>query len=68
MKAHERLFDPRPGLYDPSRSERSRGQHELHLLDIARCPLCRVPLVARLGRHGPCFPCRCKRNGAAGQG
>jgi hypothetical protein len=25
----------------------------------ARCPLCRAPLVARMGRGGPCFPCRC---------
>ncbi len=25
----------------------------------ARCPCCRAHLVARMGRDGPCFPCRC---------
>jgi hypothetical protein len=25
----------------------------------ARCPICRVPLVARMCRCGPRFPCRC---------
>lgn len=26
----------------------------------ARCPCCRMPLVARMGRDGPGFPCRCR--------
>jgi hypothetical protein len=29
------------------------------ILGDARCPCCRTPLVARIGRHGPYFPCRC---------
>ncbi len=28
---------------------------------VARCPRCHVELVARMGREGPCFPCRCPR-------
>lgn len=28
-------------------------------LGIARCPVCRVPLIARQGRHGPAFFCAC---------
>lgn len=26
----------------------------------ARCPCCRMLLVARMGRNGPWFPCRCR--------
>ena len=28
-------------------------------LGVARCPLCQAVLVARLGRAGPYFSCRC---------
>jgi hypothetical protein len=30
------------------------------LLDTARCPCCRAPLIARMGREGPYFHCRCQ--------
>jgi ssDNA-binding Zn-finger/Zn-ribbon topoisomerase 1 len=30
-------------------------------LGVARCPLCREVLVARQGRTGPYFHCRCER-------
>lgn len=30
------------------------------LLDTARCPCCRFPLVARMGRDGPYFHCHCR--------
>jgi hypothetical protein len=33
------------------------------LLDTARCPCCRAPLVARMGRAGPYFHCRCCERG-----
>jgi hypothetical protein len=60
MKAHERLFEPERFLYDPRRSVRSRGQLPApDMLDICRCPRCRGPLVARMGRNGPYFHCRC---------
>lgn len=29
------------------------------LLDTARCPCCRAPLIARMGRAGPYFHCLC---------
>jgi hypothetical protein len=32
-------------------------------LGSARCPLCRAMLVARQGRRGPVFFCRCGRAG-----
>jgi hypothetical protein len=51
MKAHVRLFDPEPSLY------------ETRILDIARCPLCRAPLVARMGKQGPYFHCLCANHG-----
>ncbi len=28
---------------------------------VVRCPGCRSALVARMGRRGPCYPCRCFR-------
>jgi ssDNA-binding Zn-finger/Zn-ribbon topoisomerase 1 len=33
-------------------------------LGIARCPLCRAMLVARQGRRGPVFVCRCAKTAA----
>jgi hypothetical protein len=51
-----------------SASDRPRERTRIDagdLLDIARCPCCRFPLVARMGREGPYFHCRCsesKRN------
>jgi hypothetical protein len=29
----------------------------------ARCPCCRAPLVARMGRGGPYFHCLCRERG-----
>ena len=29
------------------------------MLDAVKCPLCRAPLVARMGHHGPYFHCQC---------
>ena len=50
--------------YDRSSSAR-KGERcrvdSVDLLDTARCPCCRVPLVARMGRDGPYFPCQCPR-------
>ena len=35
-------------------------------LSVARCPLCRAPLTARMGRRGPYFHCLCPRDRQAG--
>jgi hypothetical protein len=60
MRAHERLFDPHPLLFDPRRSTRHRGHLPAPgLLDLVRCPLCGEPLIARMTRRGPSFPCGC---------
>jgi hypothetical protein len=29
------------------------------LVVVARCPCCRTPLIARMGRDGPYFYCQC---------
>jgi hypothetical protein len=29
------------------------------VMDVARCPLCRTPLIARMSRRGPYFYCLC---------
>jgi hypothetical protein len=47
---------------DHSRSERNGERNRVDLVDLldtARCPCCRFPLVARMGREGPGFFCRC---------
>jgi hypothetical protein len=36
-----------------------RRQNTADILCEARCPCCRTPLVARMGRHGPYFHCLC---------
>jgi hypothetical protein len=33
--------------------------------DVARCPLCRGPLITRVGRSGPYFHCLCPPRTAA---
>jgi hypothetical protein len=38
----------------PSRTSR--------MLDVAKCPLCGVPLVARMVGGKPSFPCNCSRH------
>ncbi|HTU89597.1 MAG TPA: hypothetical protein VMF69_05815 [Gemmataceae bacterium] len=53
-----------PGALGPehTRSERNgqRCRLDPELLDTARCPCCRAPLIARMGRDGPYFHCRCR--------
>ncbi|HZV06381.1 MAG TPA: hypothetical protein VE999_14975 [Gemmataceae bacterium] len=44
----------------------ARYRLDLDLLDTARCPCCRAPLVARMGREGPYFHCRCRERNNAG--
>jgi hypothetical protein len=45
------------GTHVPDMHQR---QAVIDILGEARCPLCRMPLVARMGPFGPCFPCRCR--------
>ncbi len=47
---------------DRAAPERNRERYRLDpdLLDTARCPCCRAPLIARMGREGPYFHCRCR--------
>jgi hypothetical protein len=50
------------GPPDPLGTRAMDVQHRHDAAEVAagvRCPRCRTPLVARMGRHGPCFPCRC---------
>jgi hypothetical protein len=50
--------DPRPKRDSADELIRWRAAD---LLAEPRCPRCRVVLVARMGRRGPCFPCCCLR-------
>jgi hypothetical protein len=39
--------------------DRQLRQSAADLADVARCPLCRAPLVARMNCRGPYFHCLC---------
>jgi ssDNA-binding Zn-finger/Zn-ribbon topoisomerase 1 len=45
----------------PARDKRDiiRIRETLDELAVARCPLCHMMLIARMGRRGPGFYCRC---------
>ncbi len=44
----------------PSSREADRSRVDsIDLLDTARCPCCRYPLIACMGRAGPYFHCGC---------
>jgi hypothetical protein len=58
-RCHTSLDDLGLDYSTPDRNgERYRVDSDL--LDTARCPCCRFPLVARMGRDGPYFHCRCR--------
>ena len=67
MKPHQRLFEDSTHLYMPRQSLRNRGPLTSGMLDIARCPLCRAALVAKIGSRGPGFYCLCPVNDDAGK-
>jgi hypothetical protein len=50
---------PGPDCAAPKRNG-ERFRLDPDLLDTARCPCCRAPLIARMGREGPYFHCRCR--------
>jgi len=45
--------------------ENQQRQDVADLLDVARCPVCRAPLIARMSCHGPGFFCLCAESGMA---
>lgn len=54
-----------PHALDRPMSERVGERHRVDpvdVLDTARCPCCRAPLVARMGRDGPYFHCLCSQS------
>jgi hypothetical protein len=42
-----------------------RRQDAADVVGVARCPACAEVLVARMGRNGPAFACRCRAQRAA---
>jgi len=61
MLRRETSADPMP----VTRREILSIREALDEMGVARCPLCRVILVARMGRSGPRFYCRCPKKRAA---
>jgi hypothetical protein len=45
--------------------DQQRQQDAADALGVARCPLCRGPLVVRMGRRGPYFQCQCQDGAVA---
>ncbi len=56
-----------PDALDRPRAERNGQRYRVdsEALATARCPCCRAPLVARMGRAGPYFHCRCREGSAS---
>ena len=53
-----------PDALDRAPSERAGERQRVDSVDLlatARCPCCRAPLVARMGRDGPYFHCLCSQ-------
>jgi hypothetical protein len=65
MKKHESLNKLQP----PLRESQPRLRQSLlpsQMLDIVRCPKCRGPMIARMGRARPYFHCLCYEDNLAG--
>ncbi len=52
-------LDSAPRAKELGPLDAKRRQEAAEAAALVRCPCCRAPLVARMGRYGPCFPCRC---------
>ena len=60
MRVYRHLYYPLPLPHEPRPGPAYRGRRPTAcLLEVVRCPLCRAPLVARMGRRGPSFYCLC---------
>lgn len=57
---------PRPAREPSHARGRRQRPSAADVADVARCPRCRAPLVARMGRRGPYFHCACAARVAAG--
>ena len=55
----------RPHLWHSPLADRKLRRDGSDDLGEAKCPLCKAPLVARLGKKGPYFHCACRRPRAA---
>ena len=59
-RAYESRSDKTTGAKPkPSRRDIISIRETLDELSVARCPLCRAMLIARMGRGGPAFFCAC---------
>ena len=66
MRRFGYLKDPEHSLYTQRHAADAGNRVKIQraqdtFLSVARCPVCRFPLVARLGRRGPYFHCACRR-------
>ena len=60
-RAREAAADePAPGLNVGPALDVQRRQEAADVAGVARCPACAAVLVARMGRRGPVFTCRCR--------
>lgn len=59
MRQREMIHTPVEEVPPVTRREVAGVRRTLDALGAARCPLCKAMLVARQGRRGPVFFCRC---------
>jgi hypothetical protein len=58
LKEPEHCFFTQRHAADAGNRTKVQRAHDT-FLSMARCPLCRAPLVARMSRRGPYFHCLC---------
>jgi hypothetical protein len=63
MKAYQCRSEPSSYEHKPRRPSQ-RVPRESRCLEMARCPLCRLPLVAQMSGCRPRFPCACDPAGS----
>ncbi len=59
--------EPEPEQPPVSAVDQQRQQDTADCLGVARCPLCRAPLVVRMGCQGPYWHCLCVESAFGGR-
>jgi hypothetical protein len=61
MRSYRCHLQPQSAMNDSYRdvSDRRSRSDPSEIIGVPRCPCCRAPLIARMGRRGPYFYCRC---------
>ena len=59
MRLARFAWDEPAVTYGDDSADGGQRREEAVIADMARCPVCRVPIQARMGRRGPYMHCFC---------